>query len=442
MSNLDDVYDALEDMASTPSRNLKLEKLGVHLGEVPWLKETIIYALHPHMHYYINKLPKSKATKYSYGNEQIFAFLNGMIALKGATDGHKQYLADISGYSQKTRTVVERILKKDLRCGVSIKTAQKFISKDDLPLYEVMKPYGDNPFPGKQWDKFINLVGLGLGEDILWAIKVDGYRVSYVTVHKDGSVEYLSTNGKPYDNFKVFDEEIILLARFLNYKYGIKYPMKFDGECVAKDGDFQTMQKQARRIRNVDSDMFRLLLWDVICDRPYFERYELLDFLPTTSGERYDFLETVSKTDSKVFRLEHKPFNSMLPDKASELARKVIADGNEGIILKTSHHLHQFERSDDWFRIKALYLKGEGIEVDLPVIGFEYGRKGTRLEKLLGKFICEYKGNRVGVSGKLSDDQRKKYMEDLPSVIEVNADSETNDGSLRLPIFQRARYDK
>jgi len=76
------------------------------------------------------------------------------------------------------------------------------------------------------------------------------------------------------------------------------------------------------------------------------------------------------------------------------------------------------------------------------VIGFEYGTKGTRMENMLGSFICEYKGKRVNVSGKMSDDQRIAYVKDLPSTIEVHADSETNDGSLRLPIFQRAREDK
>ena len=281
-------------------------------------------------------------------------------------------------------------------------------------------------------------------ERILWAIKVDGFRISYATVHKDGLVEYLSTNGKPYPNFKVFDHELLRLADIIHFNYKLPYPMKFDGECVTNDGDFQSVQKHARRIYNIDPGVYRMLVWDVVCDLPYIERYRMLNRLQTTSGEKYDFIDLVSKSSDKVFRLKHDYISEWAigTEGVIALTRRVIANGNEGIVMKTRDHLHEFNRSDHWFRIKALYLEGEGIEVDLPVIGFEYGRKGTRMEKMLGAFICEYKGTRVRVSGKMSDPQRKAYVEDLPSVIEVNADSETNDGSLRLPIFQRVREDK
>jgi ATP-dependent DNA ligase len=172
-------------------------------------------------------------------------------------------------------------------------------------------------------------------------------------------------------------------------------------------------------------------------------RYGLLGSLVTTTGERYNFLDTISSyPNKKVFRLEHKFYHYRNVSDVISHAREVISAGNEGLLFKTPDHIHEFKRSAHWFKLKGLYLKGCGIEVDLPVIGFEYGKKGTRLEKVLGAFICEYKGNKVRVSGKLSDDQRIEYAENLPSFIEVNADSETDDGSLRLPIFQRVRVDK
>lgn len=454
--NLDRVHDSLTELSKISSRNAKTERLGILLGEVPWLEQTVIYALHPHMHYNINKLPKADIDIMQTEREDfkkpgaIFHFLTLMAGKNGATDSEKQFLANLASVSDKTRDVVLKILKKDLRCGVNVKTAQEFISEDKLPLYEVMKPFGDNPFPGKQWDKFLRLAKTT--DNICWATKVDGFRVSYITIQENGEVEYLSTNGKPYPNFKVFDKEIRILAHNLDLKYGLQYPMMFDGECVTDDGDFQSIQKHARRIYNIDPSVYRLLIWDVLDDRPYFTRYSMLDSLETTSGEKYDFLKLASKSLNRVFRLKHTNLWDYLKDSngdienlaesVRQLTMKVISEGNEGIILKTINHEHEFNRSDHWFRIKALYLKGMGIEVDLPVIGFEFGRKGTRMEKMLGAFICEYKGNKVRVSGKMSDDQRKAYVDDLPSVIEVHADSETNDGSLRLPIFQRVREDK
>jgi len=445
LQNLDEVSDALLDIASVSSRNLKLEKLRVYLKKVEWLEETIEFTLNPYKHYKINKVKEVECNELhtALPVKRLFLFLEHLTKQKGATNQDRDHLNELSSITPKTVAVVNKIVKKDLRCGVQVKTAKKLIP--DLPVYDVMKAVGDNPFPGKEWEKFVELCGAYAG--IVSSIKVDGFRVSYVIVHDDNTVEYLSTAGKPYPNFSVFDEEMIVLAKGIYDKYhqvyGIEYPMRFDGECVTEDGDFQSIQKHARRLSNVDPEVYRLLLWEVLCpDVAYLDRYDMLDSLHTTSGERYDFLNLVDNTNDKVFRLEL--FTDLYSNAQDVIdhAMRVISDGNEGLLLKTPYHEHEFKRSKHWFKLKALYLKGLGIEVDLPVIGFEYGKEGTRLEKMLGAFICEYKGHRVKASGKLSDEQRIEYVKNLPHIIEVHADSETNDGSLRLPIFQRARYDK
>ena len=445
-ATLDGVYNALEDIASDASRKSKLEKLEKYLGKVPWLEETIEYALNPYKHYKTTSVKLIKNVEYlgdAGKPDDIFIQLDRMAEQKGASDVDKMHLSGLSSLSEKTINVVNRIVKKDLRCGVQVTTANEFL---DIPVYKVMKAVGDSQFPGKEWPKFVELCG-GYG-NIISSIKVDGYRVSYVNVNEDDSVEYLSTSGRPYDNFSVFDEEILELAYDVHKNIGAAYPIAFDAECVSKDGNFQTMQKHARRQSNIDPDIYRLLVWDVLCPSDhlpygYTSRYNLLDSLPTTSGEIYDFLDIVSEyPNRKVFKLLHKFYHYRNDDDVIAHAREVISGGNEGLIFKTPDHQHELKRSKHWFKLKALYLKGYGIEVDLPVIGFEYGKKGTRLENVLGAFICEYKGKRVNVSGKLSDKQRIEYAENLPSFIEVNADSETNDGSLRLPIFQRVRIDK
>ena len=444
MNNLDEVYDALEDIASVSSRNLKLEKLGVHLKEVQWLEETIEYALNPFKHYKTSKvrmieLKEPEGAIIIQSPYEVFFFLDVLSKKKGASNDDKDHLSMLASMSTKSVAVVNKIIKKDLRCGVHRSTAKNFMP--DLPIYKVMKAVSDRSFPGKEWEEFVELCGAYAG--IVSAIKLDGYRVSYVTAQEDGTVEYLSTAGKPYHNFGVFDDEVTKLAWDVHNKHGISFPMKFDGECVSKDGDFQTMQKHARRQSNIDPEIYRLILWEVVHpDIAYLERYDMLDSLHTTTGEIYDFLRIVDSTSEKVFRLKvYTDLYSCVQD-VIDHARRVIAGGNEGLMLKTPYHEHEYKRSKHWFKLKALHIEGEGVEADLPVIGFDYGKKGTRLEKVLGKFICEYKGKIVKVSGKLSDLQRAEFAKDLPSWIEVNADSETNDGSLRLPIFQRVRYDK
>ena len=440
MQNLDKVYDALEDIASVGGKNLKLEKLKRYLPNTPWLEETILYALHPFKHY---KTTKVKEVKHDglYATlpaQRLFLFLDKLAEQKGASKDDKNHLSYLASMSTKSVNVVNRIIKKDLRCGVAANTAQKCLP--DLPIYKVMKAICDNPFPGKNWIEFVESCG-GI-EYVVSSLKVDGYRTSYITVFENGEVEYISTGGKPYHNFQVFNKEMITLAKHLSAN-GLKYPMKFDGEAISTDVDFQTMQKHARRESNIDLEVYRLLLWEVVTYGPFRWRYDALDCLKTTTGEKYDLLEIFEQNpDTKVFRLHH-DFGGY-PDTKSAVdeVRRAIAGGNEGLMFKTPKHEHELKRSKDWFKTKALYLKGEGVEVDLPVIGFKFGREGTKYEAMLGAFTVEFNGVRVDISGKMSDKQRQEWVEDLPSWITVHADSVTDDGSLRLPIFQHVRYDK
>jgi ATP-dependent DNA ligase len=453
MMSLKEVHAKLAELAATPSRNEKKEILGEALdlnspNYVDQLQNVIELALNPFLHFNISRI-KYVRDPYKEGEWSPFPLYNFLLELAeadGASNNDRKKLSALASCDPETVAVVNFILKKDLRCGISTKTVNEFL---DIPSYEVMKPYGDNPFPGKNFEKFLSLAE-EQSNFILWSIKADGYRISYAIVQEDGSIEYLSTNGKPYNNFKVFDAELFSIACDLRDTYGINFPMKFDGECVSTDGDFQTMQKQARRKTNADTDVYRFLVWDVISDSlplGYFDRYTMLfdTVKPITTGETYDFSDKIKQfKNNKIFVLKHSilPLEEATEDRIRAMALSAISLGNEGVILKTPYHMHEFERSNHWFRIKALYLKGSGIEVDLPVVGFEYGREGTRLEKLLGKFLCQYKDKIVKVSGKISDKQREEFVKDLPSVIEVYADSETNDGSLRLPIFQRVRVDK
>ena len=444
MNNLDDVYDALVELKGISSTNLKKGRLKAMISDVSWVYETIHYSLDPYKQFKTNKVEFVDGN-YNHNPGSIFVFLDQMAKKRGVSHADIRLLSGYASLSKKTVEVVKRIVNKDLKCGVQAKTAND--CGMSIPIYEVMKPFGDNPFPGKKWPEFVKLCG---GFDkIVWSIKADGFRTSYITVQDTGEVEYLSTAGKPYLGMYIFDDDMRQLAEFLNKKYTIRYPMKFDGEFVSKDGDFQKAQKLPRNAESTDPEIYRLLLWAVLSSDEsgwpiaYMDCYDCLGCLITTTGEIYDLTEKVEANPSvKVFRLQHNFTGFRDTQEVIDKTREVIAGGNEGLIFKTPYHEHEFKRSKHWFRTKALYLKGVGVEEDLPVIGFEYGRKGTRLEKMLGKFVCDFNGIEVKVSGKLSDKMRIDYMENLPSHITVYADSITDDGSLRLPIFQRARWDK
>ena len=113
MNNLDEVYDALEDIASVSSRNLKLEKLGAYLKEVQWLEETIEYALSPFKHYNTSKvrmidgmLMLLKGVIIIQNPYEVFLFLDVLSKKKGASNADKDHLSMLASMSTKDRKSV------------------------------------------------------------------------------------------------------------------------------------------------------------------------------------------------------------------------------------------------------------------------------------------------------------------------------------------------
>lgn len=443
-----DIAGRLNLLKETPSANMKVSMLRNCVEQIPYFDKVVRYALDPFKHFNIVKIQFMVDFETRDGNgdyDDIFEFLDYMNGKNGATAEDVAKMSQLASRTRETYSVVCAILAKDLKCGVAIKTANKVL-EPKIPEYEVMKAVHDSPFPGSEWAKFCALCTEGV---CLRSIKADGYRISYAEVHEDLSVVYLSTAGKPYENFHMFDETLVAIAKDLNETYHWQYPIKFDGEAVPMDGDFQTMQKQGRRKSGIDPEIPRFLVWDVFNDDtsewPYTDRLDTLEHyqLPRTSGRIEEQVEIFQNMPQyKVFLLAHDIIPVPSAAEATEMALDAISRGNEGLVFKTPNHQHELRRMRDWFKIKALYLKGTGIEIDLPVVGFNYGRKGTKYESMLGAFVCEYKGQHVNVSGKMTDGDRRRFVENLPPFIEVHADSETNDGSLRIPIYQRPRYDK
>ena len=124
-------------------------------------------------------------------------------------------------------------------------------------------------------------------------------------------------------------------------------------------------------------------------------------------------------------------------------AEDCVAEGFEGIMIKSMDAPYECKRSDFWMKWKPT------ITVDLNIVGFEEGT--GRNAGRLGAIICEGEDDgrliNVNVGSGLSDADRDEYWSArdklLGDVIEVEADAVTQnqDGtySLRFPRFVRFR---
>jgi ATP-dependent DNA ligase len=130
-------------------------------------------------------------------------------------------------------------------------------------------------------------------------------------------------------------------------------------------------------------------------------------------------------------------------DIMQRFAEDAVAEGFEGIMIKSMDAPYICKRSDSWMKWKPT------ISVDLTIVGFEPGT-GRNLNRL-GAIICEGEDNdrriRVNVGTGFSDALRDEYWANrddlLGHLVEVQADAVTQnqDGSysLRFPRFLRFR---
>lgn len=423
--SLKPVLEALDNIGAHSARKDKERLIGQYLDEIGKDFRQVIY-------YTYDSLLRFKTTRVFFTQgvksrtRDIFSVLSTLASQPGASNKDINTLSIISSIDKETVEVVKRIINKDLRCGVGIKTFKKFIPY----IYE-----HDVMLAIHNWPRFWKTAQTW--DNVCYSIKLNGVRSQAVVAKHN--VFHLSRSGKEWTNFGVFDNELFGIANFLHQKFGLHFPIIFDGEVITTDIDFQRVMTQVKRLSNVDPSILRYAIFDVVDNKPLINRYEMLKkALNPITGLKKELIQL--SNEAYVYLLKHdmNPGFTTYRD-IEELCGNVIDEGDEGLMVKTKSGPYERKLSPHWHKMKALYIENKGIEVDLPVIGFELGT--GKYKNVVGKLICNYNGVEVRVGSGLSDVQRQEFLKDTPKMIEVHADSETKDGSLCYPIFQRARDD-
>jgi len=404
--SLKNVYVALEEIANEPSTNAKQSLIQKYL-DIPYFKEVAYFAYNPFLKYKISDVPAAKFDS-SRSAADIFSILKHLSTQRGANNQDRDALSRISSIDSETISVVNRILKSDLRCGAGITLFRKFIP--EIPVHEPM-------LCGKEFDKFMKVAGSY--DNVATSIKQDGVRVWAIVIGEN--VRYISRNGKEFPNFDVFNEHLISAVKEMNLS---EIQVIFDGEVITKDKDFQKVLTQFRRLTEATKDIFEFRIFDIVLDKPFTERYELL--------KEY-FVEDY-EVNRPIVNLVYHSRHLNSKEGIFKLLDQVIDEGEEGLVVKTLNGPYEFKRSNHWCKLKRFYTE------DLPVIGMEYGT--GKYKDRLGALICDFNGVKVSVGSGYDDYERTELMLNIPSMIEVKYQSVTKDGSLRFPVFMRVREDK
>jgi len=412
-----EVFDILEDLAANPSRNYKIDKLTEHKDNQV-LREVVRLALDPFTQFYIRKIPKYEAT----GSDSLVQAMDKLFELSSRTlTGHAgiEHLTQVlTSLSPKNAKVLERIIAKDLKCGVSTATANDVWLGlvVDYPCM-LASQYEQKLVDKIQWPAMVQL-------------KMDGMRFNAIV--RDGQCEFKSRNGKTIDLLGNLEKEFVELANGID--------TVFDGELLVKD-DSGTLNRQTGNgilnkagkgtITDTEAAMVYATIWDII---PYM--YFIDSYCPTPYKDRFARLKEADKISIVPnFIVEN-------IDEAQAKFKEYYDQGEEGIILKDVNAPWENKRS------KALIkFKGE-LECDLKIVDIEDGT--GKYEGMLGALVCESEDGiiKVKVGSGFNDEDRKKIKKQdvLGKVVAVKYNarirSKHEDESLFLPIFVEIREDK
>ena len=323
-----------------------------------------------------------------------------------------------------------RILRKDLKAGISEVTVNKIAKKTKRPEYSV--PVFECMLAHDGANHESKITGKKLVEP-----KLDGVRCLTVVDFESRTVTQYTRNGKELVNFphivKVFEDNLDNIAR----------SMVFDGEVVSKS--FSDLMTQVHRKSDVQAQDARLVVFDAL---------PLVEFKRGESAmgqrRRSAFLrENFSKIFSDSGCIEiigQREFDlDVFTDEIEfrDYNRQMVEAGYEGILIKDPNGKWQGKRSTAWLKQKPF------IEVSLEITDVEEGtgRNVGRLGAVVCRGTDDGRAIVVNVGSGFTDSNRREFWDardTLPGqIVEVRADavSQNQDGtySLRFPRFMRFR---
>jgi DNA ligase-1 len=326
--------------------------------------------------------------------------------------------------------LARRVLIKDLRCGITEKTLNKVLGNTEyrIPVFTCQLAQDSTDQPKK-------LKGIKRLE-----VKLDGVRV--LTVVDGNNVSMFSRNGKESANFPQIADAVEDVRKHFQHGRGTGGRIVLDGEIVGES--FQKLMKQAHRKSDARTDGMVYHIFDIIpldhfqeghCNLPQHKRIEWLE------KSKEQLLETSCLRIMPGLDVDLDTAEGH--DIMNRFAQDAVAQGFEGIMIKSVDAPYECKRSDSWMKWKPT------ITVDLNIVGFEEGT--GRNTGRLGAIICEGDDNDrricVNVGSGFSDAVRDEYWANrdqlLGHLVEVQADAVTQnqDGSysLRFPRFVRFR---
>jgi len=408
-----EIINFCKTINSTKEKKEFLEELTLSISEkeIEILKEQLKYCLDPMIIFNIKKIPTDFYEDYSC--KKLLQV--NWYSIKKTLD--KFTTRDISGHEASNtlfwileklpnddKKILIKIIKKDLKCGLGIGTVNKVFPK----LVEKYKISLAEKFNAKK-----------IEFPVLIEPKFDGVRLDVCVSNKN--VILYTRNGNVINSLPTINKS------FKNFPDGY-----YDGEIIETTG-FQKMMKLIFRKEAIDHNFnVQFHVWDYLkMDKNKIKCNEQDEVLVRKA------LASTIINDMKSDKIIFVPgiiVNSM--EELYEQFNKYITMGYEGALIKNLSE-YKFKRGFHWMKLKPIQ------ETDVKIVDVLPGE--GRLENSLGALVVEHNGVKVNVGSGYSDSLRNKIwkrFQEFPETfigmeLEVMFQEETDDGSLRFPVFKR-----
>lgn len=383
------ILEILDSLAADNSRIAK-ENILTKNKDNDTLKRVVTMALDPMLQFWIRKIPAYNSLR-QLDAETLEWGLDKLKVLstreKTGNAAIEHLTMVLSSVDASDANVIERVIGKDLKCGVSVATVNKIWPKL-IHEYPIMLASGYD-------QKLVDEIEF----PAVAQLKLDGMRANVVV--ENGKVAIFSRNGKPVDILGQFDEAFLAMSEGQDMVFdGELMVMLEDGKFMDRKGGNGICNKAVKgTISDREASMIHIVLYDLIDDlaawRKGIHKVAYRDRVTKLSDKLKKFPNTKgSLVDGKLVSYPHE---------AEEYFNEVFARGEEGIILKDLAFVWENKRSKGLIK-----YKGE-LECEMRVVGWEEGT-GKNVGRL-GALIIESEDGviQTNVGTGFSDEQRAEF---------------------------------
>lgn len=424
-TDLIEVKEIIKQLESTSSSNEKIKIIKKNKDN-ELFKKVLIYTYDKNLKFKVSKKsikPRDGKSKWN----DLFEMLDELSQSNINNDlkiNVNRFLGSIE--DEEIRDLVIKILLKDLKCNISVKSINKAI-QGLIFDFQVMKASAYND---KTKEGFIKKARK---QGYIMSIKRNGERGE--VIKENGKIIIKSRQNKLYENL------VDLEKAFEDMPDNTFY----EGELLAfnpNGEEWKTSEDQFKltnKILHTDGEKHGI----------YIELFDMIPLEDFKNGEskikakdrRKNIDELVDEVDNELIHKAETIYQGTNTDLIQEKLEEVSdCSKHEGLMIILNDSIYESKRVNYHLKVKLFN------NIDLRVVDIEESKE---IPNTMGSAIVLYKGKRVGVSGWKQSEKEyywKNKNELIGKIIEIKYKSITVDKegkeSLQFPNIVRIRYDK